>query len=501
MPAFLDARSVPADTVLETDLAIVGGGPAGISLALALAGAPFKVTLLESGGLTFDDKTQALYAGTQTGVPYLALNGSRLRYFGGSSNHWGGWTRPLDESDFQKHDWMPYSGWPFARKEIEPYFPRAQALVEAGPFLYDETMVFSDELGRTIPLGDGGVYTSYFQFSKWKGNVDDLPTHFGQRYAEDLKRMPNLNVMLHANVTGLRLAPNAKSLDHLDIAVLGGGRFKLKAKHAVLACGAMENARLLLASNDVMKAGVGNQNDLVGRFFADHPIPRDTTTMVLFDGTIPSFYLAAQSAHDAIFRKTFSPTEEFKRKNMVLGSLTTVENSVSLDETGRAMVAATADALGIDGRNAKAFSLGCGLEMAPDPDRRLTLTTEKDALGLPRLKLHMTIADSDFAHYRDTMKELGRQLLLAKSGLIRLNQASRKEWLSVMDWGSHHLGTTRMHADSKQGVVDANQQVHGVGNLFVAGSSVFPTYGSSNPTMNLIALTLRLGDHIKSRFT
>src|SRR5262249_8374216 len=152
------------------------------------------------------------------------------------------------------------------------------------------------------------------------------------------------------------------------------------------------------ASNGVMKSGIGNQNDLVGRFFADHPIPRDTATLVLFSGTIPAFYQSADEAHGATFRKTFSPTEAFKQKNMVLGSLTTVENAVTPDETGRAMVQASADALGIDSRNAKAFSLGCGLEMAPDPNRRLTLTSDRDALGLPRLKLAMTIADSDFTH-------------------------------------------------------------------------------------------------------
>jgi choline dehydrogenase-like flavoprotein len=137
------------------------------------------------------------------------------------------------------------------------------------------------------------------------------------------------------------------------------------------------------------------------------------------------------------------------------------------------------------------------MEVSPDPDRRLTLTGERDALGLPRLKLEMRVADSDFAHYRATMAELGRQLLASRAGMLRLNLTSREQWLHKMDWGNHHMGTTRMSADPKSGVVDADSKVFGVENLYVAGSSVFPTYGSSNPTMNLIALTLRLGAHLR----
>jgi choline dehydrogenase-like flavoprotein len=181
----------------------------------------------------------------------------------------------------------------------------------------------------------------------------------------------------------------------------------------------------------------------------------------------------------------------------VLGSLTTVENPVTLDALGTAAVVATAQALDVDASNAKAYSLGCGLELAPDPDRRLTLSDQRDALGMPRLKLTMRVADSDFDHYRRTMTELGRQLLAAKTGMIRRSYNTREEWLSALDWGNHHFGTTRMSADPANGVVDADSKVHGVANLYVAGSSVFPTYSASNPTLNLLALTLRLGDHLK----
>ena len=150
MSAFIDARTIPPGTVLQPDIAIIGGGPAGITLALALAHTPLKVMLFESGGMDFDAKTQALYAGKVAGVSYLPLDASRMRYLGGSSNHWGGWCRPLDPIDFEKRAWVAYSGWPFGIKELQPYFKRAQALVEAGTWSYDGAAT-SDDGGRAGP--------------------------------------------------------------------------------------------------------------------------------------------------------------------------------------------------------------------------------------------------------------------------------------------------------------------------------------------------------------
>ncbi len=494
MTDFIDARTLPAATLLEPDIAIIGGGPAGISLALALANTKLKIVLLESGSMNFDPKIQKMYSGGESGVRYTALDAGRLRFLGGSSNHWGGYCRPLDETDFVARDWVPHSGWPITRKALEPYFQKAQALCEAGPWIYDKGGEAQD--APLLPLGKGGLYTSWFQFSKTRDSV--LPTYFGHRYEQDLKAAGNVTPYVHANVTGIRLNKDGKTVERLDIATLTGNHFTIKPRMVVLAAGAMENARLLLASNDVMPAGVGNQNDLVGRFFADHPIPRDVATMVVFGGALAACYGSNVSlANGAIMRAALSPTAAFLKAKNVAGSLTTVEYAIELDDTGKAAVITTAIALGVDASNAKAYSLGCGMEPAPDPDRRLRLTGEKDVLGLPRLTLEMRIADSDFTLYRQTLVELGRQLLASKAGMLRLNYRHRDEWMKGMDWGNHHLGTTRMSNDPKQGVVDADCLVHGVSNLYVAGSSVFPTYGSSNPTLNLIALTLRLGDHLK----
>jgi choline dehydrogenase-like flavoprotein len=492
----IDARTLPTGTAFAPDLVIIGGGPAGISLALALADTKLNILLLESGGMNFDPAVQKMYAGADNGTRYAALDAGRLRFLGGGTNHWGGWCRPMDAIDFEARDWIPHSGWPFARGAIEPYYPRAQALVEAGPWIYDKGAEAVATKGAPLSLGAGGVYTSWFQFSKTRGDV--LPTHFGTRYEDALKRAANVKLLLNANVTGIRLAPGAGRVDHLDVATLNGKHFTVTPRFTVLAAGGMENARLLLASNDVMKPGVGNQNDLVGRYFADNPVPRDVATLVVFGGALPPYYTNHFATdRGAVMLATFAPDAAFMKASRVAGSLTTVEQPVELDDTGKAAVITTAIALGVDASRARSYSLGCGMELAPDPDRRLTLTGEKDALGLPRLKLNMFIADSDFARYRRTLTEMGRQLLAGRAGMIRLNLDRAEDWQKTMEWGHHHLGTTRMHDDPKQGVVDADGAVHGLANLFVAGSSVFPSYSASNPTLNLIALTLRLADHLK----
>ena len=497
MSAFIDARTIPEGAVLQPDLAIVGGGPAGIAMALALADAPFRVMLLESGGLTFDAKTQALYDGPEAGVPYLGLQASRMRFLGGGTNIWGGWSRPMDGLDFEERSWMPHSGWPFGIEALKPHYPRAQSLCEAGPWLYDKAEKRSPEQGPMIALGDGGVVTRWFQFSKMRGSV--LPTHFGERYGDDLKRVRNLATYLHANVTRLGLAPGGAKVDRLDIATLDGRRFAVRPRHAVLAMGAVEIARLMLASNDVMRAGVGNAYGLVGRYFADHPIPRDIATLVLFDGKLAPYYLSQQLIDGAVMRAGLFPSEKYRRARAVLDSSITIESETKLDDVGKSAVAATAAAFGIDADNAVAYSLGGGCEVTPDPERRLTLDSGRDALGMPKVRLHMRLADSDLAHFRDTLKELGRQLLASRTGMLRLNMKERSQWLAGLDWGNHHMGTTRAHADPKKGVVDANLQVHGVANLFVAGSAVYPTYGAVNPTLSIVALALRLADHLRGR--
>src|ERR671914_1965691 len=133
----LDARSIPPGELLSTDVCIIGGGAAGISVALEMAGHAARVLLLESGGMKADEAPQELYRGTATGHPYYELDACRLRFLGGSTNFWGGWCRPLDALDFEQRDWVPNSGWPFARKDLDPLYARAHSVCRLGPYDYD----------------------------------------------------------------------------------------------------------------------------------------------------------------------------------------------------------------------------------------------------------------------------------------------------------------------------------------------------------------------------
>jgi choline dehydrogenase-like flavoprotein len=388
---------------------------------------------------------------------------------------------------------VPYSGWPIAKKDIARYVAKAYALCEAGELNDDAISRWASP--PLLPLGTGGITTHWLQFSQLRGTR--RPIDFGERYTADLKKIRRLKVYLQANVTRLGVNRSGSWITELTVATLTGKTFKVRPKAAVLALGAIETARLMLASNAVEAAGVGNGHDQVGRFFADHPCPRDAATLVKFDGKIAPYYLGNQTIHGATVRAGLFPSEAFRRDHERLAAAVTVEGNLALDDFGKAAVAATANALGVDARNAAAHALNGAIEIAPDPDRRVTLTRERDALGVPKVKPHPKIAETDFANFRATLKELGRQLLESRTGMIRLNWHSHDEWLAHLGWANHPMGTTRMSADPKTGVVDATLKVHGVGNLYVASSSVFPTYGATDPFVTLIALSLRLADHLK----
>jgi choline dehydrogenase-like flavoprotein len=523
-----DGRAVPRDTELTADVCIVGAGAAGISMALELAGSPLSVLILESGGFDPDPETQALARGEVVGLPTFPLEISRLRFFGGTTGHWGGFCRAFDPIDFEARPWVPHSGWPIPHAEVAQHYDRAHELCQVGPPDYEPSQW---DLAATPPLPLGkDVRTRLIQFSP--------PTRFGVRYRDAVVKAPNISVYLNSNVTSIRPDANGKTIARLDVATLSGNRFTVKAQTYVLAVGGIENARMLLASNQVMQRGIGNDYDVVGRYFADHinldtaaivPLSKDfnaklyersnrsiarrplrkggklAAVMGLLDldpavqraertlnysGEVQSTYFSDHFMHtDRYYMPVQSDTGEESRFRQVKETLSTIYRNLS---------DAVSAAFGKESVPDSYYEIMSTQEQAPNPSSRVTLSGNKDALGIPMARLEWRLTDLDRHTIRVAMRRIAQALGAANLGRVRVSiDLEAVEWPLHMQSSWHHCGTTRMSADPRNGVVDANLRVHGLANLYVTGSSVFPTNSSSNPTPTVIALSVRLARHLK----
>ena len=489
---FLDARSIDDGAELEADVCVVGGGAAGITIARELATHRVNVCLLESGGLKPEQATQRLYEGENVGDRYRletgargALTQSRLRFFGGTTNHWVGFSRPLDEIDFEEREGIPGSGWPISRSDLESYYRRAHRICELGPYNYDAAA--SARIARTQHLApDADVTTSVFRIS--------TPTRFGQAYRKDLERARRVRVVLHANVLGLDASSEARTIERVRVATLQGRRFTVRARRFVLATGGIENARLLLASNDVRPRGIGNDNDLVGRYFADHPGGLAATVAVDAGSRALDFY-SIESALKARTIGFISTTDAFVKSSGLLRFGVIVDKPPPGDESELRDGVAKLLQLSGGARDVRLRGLFMTSEVYPNRASRITLSSRRDALGMPRARVDWRFADPIRRSVARSLEAIGRSL--ARRGLARMLRGPTDDerfWSEEVTGESHHVGTTRMHRSSRRGVVDGGCRVHGTSNLYVAGSSVFPTTGFANPTLTIVALALRLAD-------
>jgi choline dehydrogenase-like flavoprotein len=311
---------VPDGTIIETDIAIIGAGAAGITIARELIGKDIAVTLIESGGLDFEPETQALYEGESVGVPY-ALDTSRLRYFGGSTNHWGGWCRPMQPIDFEERDWVPHSGWPIAYDDLVPFYIRANEVAQVGPFRFNDADWWSDDgKNQTLPLPGGEVTTRWFEYSP--------PTRFGQVYRKAIDNAPNIKTYLHSNVLEIIPDETAKTVKRLTVGTLSGVRFEVRPKLVILATGGIENPRMLLLSNSVEKAGLGNTHDVVGRYFMEHPhIDKPVEILLTDPDVVAPYYKTYTKLNGAQIRGVFMFTDEYLRAKRRLGTVMTFYES------------------------------------------------------------------------------------------------------------------------------------------------------------------------------
>ena len=483
-----DAREVPSGTLVEREVCVIGAGAAGIALGLELAGAPFRVVLLESGGFEAEAETQDLYRGSIYGRAYHPLHEVRSRRFGGSTSCWTGICRPLEPIDFEARDWVPHSGWPFGFEVLRPFYARAQRVLLLEDYVYDGSSWATQER-PLLPLEPGSFETRNFQVA---------PTRFGEVHRGAVTSAGNLDTFLHANAVELRPDATGSRIESLRVATLAGARFDVRARVFVLATGGIENARLLLASNQVQPQGVGNANDLVGRFFMEHP-QLASAAFLPARADLPLDLYHPHPRGRVENWAVLMPTEELQRRERSLDFWAVLASEGALPGFERSLASAIHALEGAPGEPAaRAIFLLASGEQAPNPHSRVRLGDERDALGMPRVQLEWRLSALDKHSMLRSHEVLGREL--ARAGLGRLQVlvgAGDAEWPDDLSGGRHHMGTTRMHDDPRQGVVDATCRVHGMQNLYVAGSSVFPTSGAANPTLTIVALALRLADHLK----
>ncbi|MGB5833814.1 MAG: GMC family oxidoreductase [Thiohalocapsa sp.] len=508
----IDLRSLESGTSIESDCCIIGGGAAGITLARALGRAGIDTCLLESGGLVFEPQVQRLGDVMPTGDARSdhSVSSCALRFLGGATNHWGGWCAPLSPMDLAHRPWVPGSGWPIDWEALEPWYPEAHRICQLGPYGANPGIDSgTDPMRRPPDLLTSKLGVRYWQYSP--------PTRFGAFYRNELGASEHVRLYLHANCIGFDSDPSATRTTAAIVRNPDGREVTVRAKHYVLACGAVENARLLLLSNSIQPGGPGNANDLVGRYFMQHP---EVDTGTLFVHHWPALARVFERFKTEGFntRAGIFLTDQAQRSNQVLAWAATLHPSgqadpdydaVEVPGTGptpaqralsQAMIGMSARIDGASGaREPGEIRVRSRCEQAPNPDSRVTLGEERDALGLPRARVDWRLGELD----RHSIETANRRLA-EEIGRIGLGRMRFDPWLTDPDrdwpenlWGGcHHMGTTRMAASPRDGVVDADCRVHGIANLYITGSSVFPTGGCTNPTLTIVALALRLANHL-----
>jgi len=529
----IDARYATSGTEFHCDLCVVGSGPAGLSLVERLRGSGLSIVLLESGGLDLDLATQNLYRGEIDGQDYFRLDACRWRLFGGSSNRWGGWCRPLEAADFAQHDWLPHSGWPIDAETLEPYQSDAAKLFELPNAIFD-LAAWRDRLPAPLALDDSNFESIVFQFSP--------ETNFARVHGARVLAAENVTTLLYANLTRINLAPGSRRVAALNVETLTGRKFNVLPKAVVLAAGGIENARLLLASRTDRPSGIGNEFDMVGRFFMEHlHVPAGHLVVAPGAGNndlyrkavFPDVRLRGVVAPPAAARErhrllatsiaverpsfsfgtpfvgwppaiTFGPVRRYRklrtgrfkaaaeRMKQIAEYAQAVPKKVHSWKVARAARARVEPAF----RSHKLYSLYFRAEQAPDPSNRVMLSERRDALGVPETRLNWRASRMDIASIMGWLTVLDTDMRASGKGRVI---TPAEGWQEGIIGGPHHMGTTRMSANPRDGVVDADCRVHSVDNLYIAGSSVFATCGYANPTFAIVTLALRLADTLRKR--
>jgi choline dehydrogenase-like flavoprotein len=514
---------------LEADVAVIGAGAAGLTMARRLLAGGLSVILLESGGLDYEDDAARLNQGDNVGRPYYRLDHARLRFFGGTTAIWGGRCAELDPIDFEARPWVPHSGWPLSHQDLAPYYAQAWAAFDLPP----PAALGAQERAGLPPFGADELATPHWLF-------DEHADRFSFGRSRDLIKHPRARVVTHATVREIVARPGEAAVDHLNVVSMRGHRLHVRARTYVLAAGGIENPRILLASRSARAAGIGNDNDLVGRFFMEHPHARGGR---IVRGRAWRLLASFQkrSANGVGHAPLLTPSPELQRREGLLNTSLTIagrrpphmkqpllmraylhaKENADPTRAGRTLWQGLKRTIGAAQRAVdplrpwllhKAGQLDVALvvrgEQAPNFDSRVRLSQDKDMLGMPRVALDWRTSSIDVRSTAGLVAALGRECRR-----LGLGEVEPADWLrdGKTEWvtdalisthpigGYHHIGTTRMSHDPRTGVTDAMGRVHDTPNLYVAGSSLFPTSGWANPTLTIVALAMRTADSLLAK--
>jgi len=518
----LDLEELEAENSLRCQICIIGSGAAGITLALQLQKTFEDILMLEGGGASFEEASQRIYQAEVVGRPHQGVHTGRFRQEGGTTTRWGGQALALTPIDFEARSWVPMSGWPITAQEIDPYYPAAMEMMSLQESLSDEE-IWRDFKTRPPTFEDGNFDTF---LTRWSPHPN-----FAKLYAADLKKSRVIRLLLHANVTQIVPDDSRAAIKEIEVKSLSRKRGVIRADTFILSCGGIENARLLLASNRVIKEGLGNRHGWVGKCFQDHlggPVatvkPRDRkafakwNTYFYKDGLK---YLPKIQASDKLQRneRILNVAGNFVFQSAADSVLTNLKEIASHFRYGRKseitlvnLLRAISKATAGFPELADYFLRGRGhcptrgqillwahVEQPPSLDRKIELGSEVDALGMPRCRLIWEISDLERLSIKTFIRQIDMDFQAMGIGIVD----PLPEWTVVnensdhqMTDSNHHIGTTRMAASPLFGVTDENCRVFGLSNLFISGSSLFPTSGHSNPTLALLALAIRLARHL-----
>jgi GMC oxidoreductase/NAD(P)-binding Rossmann-like domain len=529
----IDGRDVAPDTQIDCDVCIVGAGAAGITLARELQQQHLKIVLIESGAM---QPTAAIDRLNQGEVINESVHGSlqlnRCRQLGGTTALWGGRCVPFDESDFEVRSHVPYSGWCLSKTDLVPYYQRAHTHCEIGSYSQTPIDLLPEARRRHAMIpgleAEGLSSDQLYLFSP--------PTHFGQRYLGELHQSYEIFLFLHTNCLSLIPTPEGSAIETLQVASLQHNKFSIRAKQFVLAAGGLEVTRLLLLSNQVHPNGIGNQHDLVGRFYMSHinhrievqfapnlPIVWDyeQTREAIYCQRAIALSAEKQQQHRLLNHRMFVERPDIGNPNhkngtlsatyLVRGFLKKQIRYSHLPAHSRNILLDLPNVMPfsykllskrvfsdrklpsvISENRANIYTLRLDSEQVPNPNSRVMLSQQKDSFGLNQLKVDWRFTDQDVQSIEQSIQLIGEAFI--RCGIGQINAMPT---VSPAPQGGHYLGTTRMSSSPTSGVVDQHCQVHGVSNLFIASSSVFPTASYANPTLTIVALAIRLADRLK----